>query len=100
MAGFFMAGFLLYNRAKKAQNDGGIGVSKATVAQIEPRLRTADKLAAGWRIHGFNGKDGFIPNRAMQLTRFCTCIDMGGERNRYSRYNRKRGMAIETNPSN
>lgn len=35
-----------YNRAKKAQNDGGIGVSKATGDQIEHRLRTADKLAA------------------------------------------------------
>lgn len=35
-----------YNRAKKAQNDGGAGVSKTTVAQIDPRLSTAEKLAA------------------------------------------------------
>lgn len=34
-----------YNRAKKAQNDGGIGTSKSTVDQIEPRLSTAEKLA-------------------------------------------------------
>ncbi len=34
-----------YNRAKKAQNDGGAGTTKTTVDQIEPRLSTAEKLA-------------------------------------------------------
>lgn len=34
-----------YNRTKKAQNDGGAGVAKATVDQNDPRLSTAEKLA-------------------------------------------------------
>ncbi len=34
-----------YNRAKKAQTDGGKGTAKQTVDQIDPRLSTAQSLA-------------------------------------------------------
>ena len=34
-----------YNRMKKAKNDGGLGVQKTTVDQIDTRLSTAEKLA-------------------------------------------------------
>lgn len=37
---------LLYNERKKATNDGGKGTAKATVDQNEPRLTTAEVLAA------------------------------------------------------
>lgn len=41
-----------YNRTKKAQNDGGVGTSKATGGQIDPRLpeRTSETLAAQYGV--------------------------------------------------